>query len=461
MPRITGFFLTILLPSLLAIVQLPAEAAPPGSGTGLTIEGQTCQPDGTISGALTWTPSGTGAQYVDLAIDAGFSNYGRGGPYESAVREVTLAPLMPGRTYYVRVLTISGGQTLASDVLTVNTSPCVAPTSATVTLSSVHSGKCLEVYGFSQSNSASIAQWACSGGANQTLQAIPQPDGYYELRFAHSGKCLEVLGWDLRNGAALGQYTCHGGANQRWTGNFSHGSVSVIGNKFTQKCIDVYGWSRRNGDPIAQWDCHSGNNQQWRVNAGRPAPGGAPVIALTIDTDSVRGYAPQILDTLDAYGVKASFGVTGHWAVTNPDLLRRLVASGHTIMNHSWNHPSFTAISSAQRFEELRATDDAIISIAGVSTKPYFRPPYGDTNASVAGDAATAGYRVILWTIDPQGWRGYSGDVITNYILARATNGAVVLMHSTVAGDLAALGPTIQGLRARGFQFVTIAQLYP
>jgi peptidoglycan/xylan/chitin deacetylase (PgdA/CDA1 family) len=239
------------------------------------------------------------------------------------------------------------------------------------------------------------------------------------------------------------------------------GALSLVRSKFSGKCLDVYAWAWGDGDRIVQWDCHGGANQQWRAVARAGAPATAPAIAITIDTDTVRGYMPQILDILDAYGVKASFGVTGQWAINNPDLVRRMVGSGHTVMNHSWSHPSFTAISSAQRQDEIRRADEAIQQIAGVSTKPYFRPPYGNTNADIRADAAAVGHRVILWNIDPQGWRGYSGQTITDHILSHASNGAVVLMHSTNAGDLAALGPSIEGLRSRGYRFVTIAQLYP
>ena len=270
--------------------------------------------------------------------------------------------------------------------------------------------------------------------------------------------------WSVDNGARLGQFDCHGGDNQLWTGDFTNGAVTTIRSKFTQKCIDVYDWSRNDGDRVVQWDCHGGANQQWTVKrqtASMPS-GSGPIIAITIDTDGIRGYMPQMLDILDQYGVKASFGVTGEFAQANPDLVQRMVASGHTVMNHSWDHPDFNSISTSQRINELQSTDDVIRSVSGVSTKPYFRPPYGDVNASVRADVASAGFtQVVLWNIDPQGWRGYSADVIENNILTNAKNGSVVLMHGFDYGDYAALGPVIATLQQRGFRFVTIAQLYP
>jgi peptidoglycan/xylan/chitin deacetylase (PgdA/CDA1 family) len=104
------------------------------------------------------------------------------------------------------------------------------------------------------------------------------------------------------------------------------------------------------------------------------------VVALTFDAGSDVGYASRILDTLKANRVKASFGITGKWAEAHPALLRRIVREGHTVMNHTYSHRSFTGSSTGtaplsykQRSAELRKTESAVQRIAGVSTKPYFR----------------------------------------------------------------------------------------
>ena len=69
------------------------------------------------------------------------------------------------------------------------------------------------------------------------------------------------------------------------------------------------------------------------------------VVALTFDAGSDAGYASLILDTLKTNKVKASFGITGQWAEAHPALLRRMVREGHTVMNHTYSHPSFTGYS--------------------------------------------------------------------------------------------------------------------
>ncbi len=181
------------------------------------------------------------------------------------------------------------------------------------------------------------------------------------------------------------------------------------------------------------------------------------VILLTIDTDGIRGYAPGILDTLESKGVRVSWGVTGDFASGNGDLVKRMARDGDTLMNHSWDHPDFTTISSAQRASELQRTDDLIRQLTGVSTKPFFRPPYGAFNSSVLADLGANGYLYnVFWSIDPQGWRGKSASEIASIILAQANPGAIVLMHSTDAGDAGALASVIDQLRARGYHFATL-----
>ncbi len=193
------------------------------------------------------------------------------------------------------------------------------------------------------------------------------------------------------------------------------------------------------------------------------------VAALTFDAGSDAGYASRILDTLKANGVKASFGMTGRWAEAHPALLRRMVSEGHTIMNHTYSHPSLTGYSTGtaplsyqQRAEELRKTASAVQRIAGTNTKPYFRPPYGDYDASVLADVYTQGYKYnVMWSTDSLGWKGYTKQQILQRVLARRKPGAVYLFHvGSQSQDGAALQSIISELRTRGYGFVTINGFY-
>lgn len=108
----------------------------------------------------------------------------------------------------------------------------------------------------------------------------------------------------------------------------------------------------------------------------------ARAVALTFDLGVGPGHTAEVLDTLKDHGIRATFGMTGEWAITNPDLLKRMVEEGHALINHSWSHYSFTgedtgtpALTPDQMRDELARTEAKVQEIAGVSTKPYFRPP--------------------------------------------------------------------------------------
>ncbi len=195
--------------------------------------------------------------------------------------------------------------------------------------------------------------------------------------------------------------------------------------------------------------------------SGLRADGSRSAIALTFDTDGDLGYTAGILGILEQAGVHASFAVTGEWAQRYPQLLQRIVADGDTVMNHSWDHPDFTKLTTEQRLSELQRTEDAVEAAAGISTKPYFRPPYGALNDAVRADVAKAGYAIVRWNIDPKGWSGKSGEQVQANVYENARDRGVVLFHVYDAGDYAALGPIISTLGNAGYRFVTIAELYP
>lgn len=195
---------------------------------------------------------------------------------------------------------------------------------------------------------------------------------------------------------------------------------------------------------------------------------GRDEIALTFDAGADRGYARQILDMLKANGIKATFGITGEWAEENPDLIQRMVAEGHQIVNHTWSHPSFTGVSASPaltsasgRASELTRTADYIYNLTGYRIAPYWRPPYGDIDTSVRRDAYNAGYYLtIMWSIDSMGWNGATVNQILNSCAYGAAPGDIILMHvGADSNDYAALQTMIDVLDADGYSFVTVQQL--
>lgn len=192
------------------------------------------------------------------------------------------------------------------------------------------------------------------------------------------------------------------------------------------------------------------------------------IVALTFDAGSDRGYAGEILDTLRAEGVLATFGMTGLWAEQHPDLVRRMADEGHQLINHTYDHASWTGFStggpplpSADRAEELRRTEAVVEQVADYDMRPYFRPPYGDYDDSVLADLLANGYTVnVMWTVDSLGWNGLSAPEIVQRTVDGTIPGAIHLFHvGAASADAEALPEIIAQLRSAGYRFVTIEHM--
>lgn len=192
------------------------------------------------------------------------------------------------------------------------------------------------------------------------------------------------------------------------------------------------------------------------------------IVALTFDAGSDRGYAAEILDTLQDEGVRATFGMTGAWAEQHPELVRRMVNEGHQIINHTYDHASWTGfstgappLSSAERAAELEKTEAVVEQIAGYDMRPYFRPPYGDYDESSLADLLANGYTVnVMWTVDSLGWNGLSASEIMRRIVDGTVPGAIHLFHvGAASADAEALPGIIAQLRGGGYRFVTVEQM--
>jgi peptidoglycan/xylan/chitin deacetylase (PgdA/CDA1 family) len=192
------------------------------------------------------------------------------------------------------------------------------------------------------------------------------------------------------------------------------------------------------------------------------------VVALTYDAGADRGLTPQLLAYLEQADVKVTFGMTGRWAESNPDLVRLMAVSGDEFINHTYDHKSFTgysakpAVSSlSDRLNEIAQTDTIIQNLTGLSPRPFFRPPYGDQDNSVLQAVGEAGYRYsILWTVDTGGWRGIPEQQIVDRALSQVQPGAIYVLHvGGISHDIEATPAIVDGLRSRGYRFVTITQL--
>jgi peptidoglycan-N-acetylglucosamine deacetylase len=198
----------------------------------------------------------------------------------------------------------------------------------------------------------------------------------------------------------------------------------------------------------------------------RKVPTSSKVVVLTFDAGADKGFTSNILDTLKSEGVKASFGMTGKWAEQNPDLVKRIANEGHDFINHTYSHSSFTGfstnsspLSKAERSQELERTEIIVKNLTGITTLPYFRPPYGDYDASVNRDIYARGYNFnVMWTVDSLGWKGLTAAEIRKRVVDGTVPGAIHLFHvGEQSQDAAALPGIISDLRAKGYVFSRIS----
>lgn len=184
-----------------------------------------------------------------------------------------------------------------------------------------------------------------------------------------------------------------------------------------------------------------------------------PYIALTFDDGPHPTHTPKLLNILSQYNVKATFYVTGQNASRYPAIIRRMVAEGHEIGNHTYTHPNLTKLSDAEVRSQLNKSVAAISAAANVKPRT-FRPPYAAmTSRQRAWVNAEYGYPIIFWDVDPQDWKDRNASIVTSRLLNRAKNGSILLLHDIHATSIAAVPKTINGLLGKGFKFVTISQL--
>jgi len=212
---------------------------------------------------------------------------------------------------------------------------------------------------------------------------------------------------------------------------------------------------------------------------GKTIVSGAPTereVALTFDDGPNPPYTDRILDVLREERVQATFFVVGRAAVAYPGTLRRIAREGHAIGNHTWDHAHLIVESRRTMRAELTRTDAAIAKITGSHTN-LMRPPFGARDFAVVAEAHRLGYRVVMWSVPlPRDWEQPGDATIARRVVDNVAGGSIIVLHDGNRGwlcarehrpkrdcdrgqEVAATRTIVRTLHARGFRFVTIAQL--
>ncbi len=196
----------------------------------------------------------------------------------------------------------------------------------------------------------------------------------------------------------------------------------------------------------------------------RHGPSDRKQIALTFDDNHNPSRAVAVLRALQRHQVRATLFVVGQsvnaYPSINSEIVKGMAAGLFEVGDHSRSHADLTKLSSGGKAAEIGGGTDAFRKATGARTVPLFRPPYGATNASVAAVAAQEGFsHLVLWDIDPRDWAGRSAQAISDHIVSRVHNGAIVVMHMSAANTAAAIPSLAVRLRDKGYELVTVSEM--
>lgn len=187
------------------------------------------------------------------------------------------------------------------------------------------------------------------------------------------------------------------------------------------------------------------------------------VLYLTFDAGYENGNMPAILDALKKHNAPAVFFMVGNVLKDHPDLVKQIVADGHTIGNHTMTHPDMSKISSQENFaKELNGVESLYEEITGEKMEKFYRPPqgiYSTTNLSMAKEM---GYHTFFWSLAYVDWKQDqqpSHEEAFDKLISRVHPGAIVLLHSTSSTNAEILDELLTKWEQMGYTFKPLKDL--
>ncbi|MBP2703260.1 polysaccharide deacetylase family protein [Microbispora sp. RL4-1S] len=183
----------------------------------------------------------------------------------------------------------------------------------------------------------------------------------------------------------------------------------------------------------------------------------ARCVALTFD-DGPGENTGRLLDILAAHHARATFFLLGQMVTKETQgFVRRMVAEGHEVGNHSWDHASLTGLSGEALARELERTQAVVRQVAGVRMR-LMRPPYGATDHKVEEATRREGLSQIMWALDTLDWRDRNAGIVAGRCGA-AKPGDIVLMHDIHPTTVEAVPRLLDELDRKGYTYVTVSEL--
>ena len=184
-------------------------------------------------------------------------------------------------------------------------------------------------------------------------------------------------------------------------------------------------------------------------------------IAITFDDGPHPYQTETILQTLEKYGVKATFFMVGVNVINYPEAAKAVIAAGHEVGNHTFSHQHMAGLNEEQVQREMGRCEDVLVELC--EYRPHlFRPPEGAVNSYIEDCAEKNDYAMILWSLDTRDWEHKDTQQIVERVLSRIHAGDIILMHDYIgraSKTPEALEILLPRLLAAGYEPVTVSQL--
>ena len=241
-------------------------------------------------------------------------------------------------------------------------------------------------------------------------------------------------------------------------------AVTVAAGIFSASVIQTGSWGlsfRQEGAaPLGS----AGQDQLRTYDAAYLGNGAEKVLYLTFDAGYENGCTGDILDTLKKHEAKAAFFLVGGYLQKNADLVRRMVAEGHIVGNHTMHHKNMSQIADPSVFRsELEDVEILFREVTGKELPKFYRPPqgiYSEENLKMAKDL---GYKTVFWSLAYVDWNNDkqpTKEEAFAKLLPRTHNGAVVLLHSTSHTNAQILDELLTKWEEQGYRFGSLEELF-
>ncbi|MDT0614842.1 polysaccharide deacetylase family protein [Streptomyces lancefieldiae] len=184
----------------------------------------------------------------------------------------------------------------------------------------------------------------------------------------------------------------------------------------------------------------------------------AKCIALTFDAGPSE-HSARLLDILKEKQVPATFFLLGKRHIdTYPELVKRMADEGHEVASHTWTHKILTDAEPDEIRAELERPNKEIERLTG-QRPTLMRPPQGRTDDTVHDICRELGLSEVLWSVTAKDYKTNDSDLITKRVLDQSSRDGIILLHDIYDGTVPAVPGIIDGLKSRGYVFVTVPQL--